>query len=498
MTNATLKLATNGEVETLFEKAKKNPKYRLIVSLAIDAGLRVSEICSLKIGSFDFGAKLIRVKSLKKKSENPIYREIPMCFRLYEALGDYLKKRRLVKDEFLFPSDSMSGHISRIAVYKWMKKNSNLAVSPHMLRHTCATKVANEKGVRVAQNLLGHKSSATTEIYLHQDLSVLREVVETLDKPTLKEKIRRRFVKTRHLALDGGYIGSLEKTIGRRDEMNTIAEAMKKKINLYVVGEMGIGKSHLLEQIRGENVLRLDDVKQVKQTLKNLTMHLAKDHNKENMMSLYMGKVVTENWLTKASVQKLIEVINASCEKNEFTLVIDDLSHLTKSGVIVLEKLKEKFHMIVAARKLKIDYSTFMSNFQRLEVKKLNRENCIKMVYLLSKPMRNRIENYQAFSNYVIEQSMGNPLHLSELVERFSKEQYISYSELSSISHLNSRKYIDFSLPVILCLSSLMVLRYFGGEMGTDSGAYKLFGGIFMVFALFARSIFTMAKRKFV
>ena len=133
-----------------------------------------------------------------------------------------------------------------------------------------------------------------------------------------------------------------------------------------------------------------------------------------------MGKVVTENWLTKASVQKLIEVINASCEKNEFTLVIDDLSHLTKSGVIVLEKLKEKFHMIVAARKLKIDYSTFMSNFQRLEVKKLNRENCIKMVYLLSKPKRNRIENYQAFSNYVIEQSMGNPLHLSELVERFS------------------------------------------------------------------------------
>ena len=43
-----------------------------------------------------------------------------------------------------------------------------------------------------------------------------------------------------------------------------------------------------------------------------------------------------------------------------------------------------------------------------------------------------------------------------------------------------------------------MVLRYIGGELGNDAGAFKLFGGSFMLFALFARGIFTAGKRKFV
>ena len=46
-------------------------------------------------------------------------------------------------------------------------------------------------------------------------------------------------------------------------------------------------------------------------------------------------------------------------------------------------------------------------------------------------------------------------------------------------------KEFDFSLVLVIILSSLMVLRYISGELGDDSGAMRLFGGIFLMFALF-------------
>ena len=54
------------------------------------------------------------------------------------------------------------------------------------------------------------------------------------------------------------------------------------------------------------------------------------------------------------------------------------------------------------------------------------------------------------------------------------------------------------SIPIVVIISSLMVLRYVGGEFEDDTGASRLFGGAFLLFALFARSIFTAGKRKWV
>jgi len=59
-------------------------------------------------------------------------------------------------------------------------------------------------------------------------------------------------------------------------------------------------------------------------------------------------------------------------------------------------------------------------------------------------------------------------------------------------------KEIDMAIPLLVALSSLMVLRYVGGEFDDDSGAFRLFGGAFMLVALFARSLFNNVKRKHV
>jgi len=220
--------------------------------------------------------------------------------------------------------------------------------------------------------------------------------------------------------------------------------------------------------------------------------------DKQNVIDLLISQADINKIITKESTSFIVETIIKSCEKLEYTLIIDDLTNVTKSGVTILEKLKNHFHFIVAARRIKIEYASFLTNFEKIELTSLTRPESIKMIYHLSKSFHSRIDNYEAFKNHVWEQTEGNPLFTYELIERFRKEPEITIDEVRDIRHTAAKSDIDMSIPVVVGLSSLMVLRYVGGEMGDDSGAFKLFGGAFLLFALFARNLFQFGKRRYI
>jgi len=142
--------------------------------------------------------------------------------------------------------------------------------------------------------------------------------------------------------------------------------------------------------------------------------------------------------------------------------------------------------------------ASFLSNFQKLTIKPLNRIESTQLIVQHSKPLKNRIEDYESYKNHIYEQTGGNPLFITELIDRFSKEPIISIDHIRDIRHTAALLEIDMSIPVVIMISSLMILRYIGGEFEDDSGAFRLFGGIFMLFALFSRSIFNYGKRKWV
>ena len=84
------------------------------------------------------------------------------------------------------------------------------------------------------------------------------------------------------------------------------------------------------------------------------------------------------------------------------------------------------------------------------------------------------------------------------MIDRFSKEADISLEVTKDLRHTAALKPLDMSLPFIIMVSSLMVLRYIGGEFGDDAGAFRLIGGAFLVFALFGRPLLRIGKRKYV
>lgn len=158
---------------------------RAIVETLYSCGLRVSELCSLKLSDLYLDESFIRVTGKGNKQ-----RLVPISPRAIKELKYWFMDRnttwRIKPDfeDFVFLA-RWGNAISRIQVFQLVKELARLAgitknISPHTFRHSFATHLL-EGGanLRAIQCMLGHESIATTEIYTHIDRNMLRsEIIE--------------------------------------------------------------------------------------------------------------------------------------------------------------------------------------------------------------------------------------------------------------------------------------------------------------------------------
>lgn len=166
-----------------------NIKHKLILMLMYSAGLRVSEVVNLKPEDIDAERKLIHIKGAKgRKDRYTMLSEVVM-----EALELYLKAYQ--PEKWLFPGQKSSSHITTRTVQRVFEDAIEKAgiekdVSVHSLRHSFATHLL-ESGtdLRYIQELLGHKSSKTTEIYTHVSKKDLSKIKSPLDSILTQEVV---------------------------------------------------------------------------------------------------------------------------------------------------------------------------------------------------------------------------------------------------------------------------------------------------------------------
>jgi integrase/recombinase XerD len=148
---------------------------RAILTLIYSAGLRVSEICSLRITDINRSEGRILISGKGGRE-----RYVPLDPTVDEAIQEYLASRTSSIPE-LFVSKK-GGALTPRAIQFMVKKYAeeaqiNKQVTPHKLRHTCATHLLQEGAHLVSiQKLLGHKSLTTTQIYLHVTISDLKDL----------------------------------------------------------------------------------------------------------------------------------------------------------------------------------------------------------------------------------------------------------------------------------------------------------------------------------
>ncbi|RJO64843.1 MAG: site-specific tyrosine recombinase XerD [Myxococcales bacterium] len=146
------------------------------------AGLRVSELCSLDMGSVDLRAGFLRVFGKGSKERLvPIGEAATAAIERYKAEA----RSRLVKPAKPSPALFLSHHgrrLTRDAIFKLLVKYALAAgitrpLSPHVLRHSFATHLLEHGAdLRAVQAMLGHADIGTTEIYTHLDREAVRRV----------------------------------------------------------------------------------------------------------------------------------------------------------------------------------------------------------------------------------------------------------------------------------------------------------------------------------
>lgn len=174
---------STAEVRSLFA-ALDNPKHRLMAFLLYSAGVRVSELVQLRVA--DLNADRLQVRVRRGKGGRDRYTLYSESAR--DAVAHYVAVMR--PGEWLFPGGRRDRPITARSVQKVISDAARRAgiarrVTPHTLRHSFATHLL-EQGVdlRYIQELLGHASPATTQIYTHvsrRDLVRIRSPLDMLE-----------------------------------------------------------------------------------------------------------------------------------------------------------------------------------------------------------------------------------------------------------------------------------------------------------------------------
>jgi len=171
---------SKAEIKAIIE-APTNLKHRAMLSLMYACGLRRSELLNLTLKDVLSDRNLLFIRQSKGKKD----RVVPISDKIIDMLREYYKayKPKSWLFEGQFEGDQYSGRSLQLVLKQaCIKAKNHKPVSLHWLRHSYATHLL-ESGtdLRYIQELLGHNSSKTTEIYTHVTTKNLQQIRSPFD-----------------------------------------------------------------------------------------------------------------------------------------------------------------------------------------------------------------------------------------------------------------------------------------------------------------------------
>lgn len=169
----------------------EGPRNRAIIEMLYSCGLRVSELVNLEINSVSFDEQIVTVVGKGNKE-----RVVPVSDVSLALIREYLRGNgrpdpRKGEENILF-LNRLGRRLTRVMIFYIVKGLAEAAgikkvISPHTLRHSFATHLL-EGGanLRAIQQMLGHESISTTEIYIHLDSTRLRDEILAYHPRNLK------------------------------------------------------------------------------------------------------------------------------------------------------------------------------------------------------------------------------------------------------------------------------------------------------------------------
>ena len=184
----------NKIIDALVISSDLGQRNHCIIEVLYGCGLRVSELIDVKISNINFKENYIKVVGKGNKT-----RFVPLAHYTAGLLQIYIKEIRSKikinkKHEDILFLNSRGTSMSRVIVFLIIKELTDKAgvskkISPHTFRHSFATHLMqNGADLRFIQEMLGHSSITTTQVYTHLKTEELRDVILTFH-PRNKTKI---------------------------------------------------------------------------------------------------------------------------------------------------------------------------------------------------------------------------------------------------------------------------------------------------------------------
>jgi len=165
-----------------------NKKSKLMVSMLYAIGMRVGELISLKVSDLNFEEKTGYIKQGKGRKDRAF--NIPES--MMQEIKEQAERQKADNQEFLFTGSQgklTDRNIQKIVRKAAIRAGINKSVHPHTLRHSFATHLLeNGVDIRKIQELLGHASISTTELYTHISRKELKKIASPIDNLSINIK----------------------------------------------------------------------------------------------------------------------------------------------------------------------------------------------------------------------------------------------------------------------------------------------------------------------
>jgi len=164
-----------------------------MILLMLDAGLRVGEVSKLTRGCLMFATQFCdKVVIPCSIAKTHVERTIPTTERLSAAIERmntaYWLPDECRTEQYAFYSTNQNYRITVRQIQRIVRDTTNnalpIAINPHVLRHTFATRLMSRTNIRIVQQLLGHKSIQSTQIYTHPNNQDLITAINSLNGGT--------------------------------------------------------------------------------------------------------------------------------------------------------------------------------------------------------------------------------------------------------------------------------------------------------------------------
>ena len=540
----------------------KNLRDQAYLEAMAGCGLRVSEICHLQLDQVHWSSDTPSLRFTGKGSKERI---VPMNLAVQDALRTWLDVRGSNHSAYVFCNLRTGGRLSRKTVWAALQRYARKAglrpVHPHMLRHAFGTGLADRNvPVERIRELMGHSSIQTSQIYITVSTEQKRKAVDRLDR---RHRLVRWISKQRNRSYrffgrpsSRNVTFTRGETVGRQAELKPLQDNVARGIDTLLIGPVGTGKSHLLNLLEGEQLIRLPGLTPPRQTLIHIAEELfrkgefqvspeggeadrgrlpragSSDGNGEPQELMGAGESSAENrdgaddspdpapgsvpgpevedgppseeeapeadfetfkkQHARTSVRGWTQLVCDAVEKDAWTLVVDDLSDLTTSTGRLIDRLADKFRVVAGLHEVKKPYEKHFWKFERVEIGNLPPADARRLIRQASAGVE--IEDARLLETHLLQKTNGNPRAILESVERLRKEPAVTRHAVRELTHTGAQQQFDMTPIVVIPIIGIMAFRFIARGLG-DMDFY-LFAGVGSALAMGIRFFLFRSSRK--